>query len=64
LVSLDKTNLLLTFESSKRRAIPGTYMISVFASLSKYPMVPALEFPFKFTLLESNQAPETSVEQK
>ena len=38
--------------------VVGKKVIEVFATLSRYPMVPALVFRFEYTLLESEKKPE------
>jgi hypothetical protein len=38
--------------------VVGKKVIEVFATLSRYPMVPALVFRFELTLLESEKTPE------
>ena len=64
MVNFDKNNLILTFESMKKSAVAGTYSINVYATLQKYPYVPALQFPFVFKLLEGPQTSEITVNQE
>jgi hypothetical protein len=39
-------------------AVVGKKVVEVFATLSRYPMVPALVFRFEYTILESEKTPE------
>ena len=58
LVTFDKIAKLLTFDSKMGSVVVGKIVIEVFATLSRYPMVPALVFRFEYTILESEKTPE------
>jgi hypothetical protein len=58
LFTFDKSTKLLTFDSKNVSAAVGKEVIEVFATLSRYPMVPALVFRFEYTILESEKTPE------